>query len=52
MMIISIVTEKQHLVNYSADVNWGSSTQAQTYSLALNAVMKLNEVADHVKNYR
>ncbi|GFS33674.1 bumetanide-sensitive sodium-(potassium)-chloride cotransporter [Nephila pilipes] len=33
------------------DVNWGSSTQAQTYSLALNAVMKLNEVADHVKNY-
>ncbi|GFY60837.1 solute carrier family 12 member 2 [Trichonephila inaurata madagascariensis] len=34
------------------DVNWGSSTQAQTYSLALNAVMKLNEVADHVKNYR
>ncbi|XP_054715278.1 solute carrier family 12 member 2-like [Uloborus diversus] len=34
------------------DVNWGSSTQAQTYSLALNAVMKLNDVADHVKNYR
>ncbi|KFM60478.1 Solute carrier family 12 member 2, partial [Stegodyphus mimosarum] len=34
------------------DVNWGSSTQAQTYSMALNAVMKLNEVADHVKNYR
>ncbi|XP_042906995.1 solute carrier family 12 member 2-like [Parasteatoda tepidariorum] len=34
------------------DVNWGSSTQAQTYSMALNAVVKLNEVADHVKNYR
>ncbi|OQR67869.1 solute carrier family 12 member 2-like, partial [Tropilaelaps mercedesae] len=34
------------------DVNWGSSTQAQTYKDALNAVYKLQQVEDHVKNYR
>ncbi|XP_064474706.1 solute carrier family 12 member 2-like [Ornithodoros turicata] len=34
------------------DVNWGSSTQAQTYLDALNSVVKLNTVKDHVKNYR
>ncbi|XP_067144438.1 solute carrier family 12 member 2-like isoform X2 [Centruroides vittatus] len=34
------------------DVNWGSSTQAQMYQMALNAVIKLNLVPDHVKNYR
>jgi hypothetical protein len=35
-----------------ADVNWGSSTQAQTYTNALLAVQQLNNVEDHVKNYR
>lgn len=34
------------------DVNWGSSTQAQTYKVALEAVIKLNQVQEHVKNYR
>lgn len=34
------------------DVNWGSSTQAQTYKTALSAVMRLNQVQEHVKNYR
>ncbi|XP_077555492.1 solute carrier family 12 member 2-like [Haemaphysalis longicornis] len=34
------------------DVNWGSSTQAQTYLDALNSVVKLNNVRDHIKNYR
>lgn len=34
------------------DVNWGSSTQAQTYKDALNAVYRLNMVQEHVKNYR
>ncbi|XP_064474714.1 solute carrier family 12 member 2-like [Ornithodoros turicata] len=34
------------------DVNWGSSTQAQTYKDALNAVFRLNMVQEHVKNYR
>ncbi|KAL1139743.1 hypothetical protein AAG570_006721 [Ranatra chinensis] len=34
------------------DVNWGSSTQAQTYKNALMSVQQLNRVEDHVKNYR
>lgn len=33
------------------DVNWGSSTQAQTYKNALMSVQQLNRVDDHVKNY-
>lgn len=35
-----------------ADVNWGSSTQAQTYKSALASAHKLLYVGDHVKNYR
>jgi len=34
------------------DVNWGSTTQAQMYKNALLAVQQLNNVEDHVKNYR
>lgn len=34
------------------DVNWGSTTQAQTYKNALVSVLQLNNVEDHVKNYR
>lgn len=34
------------------DVNWGSSTQAQTYRSAIQSVYKLNLLPDHVKNYR
>jgi solute carrier family 12 sodium/potassium/chloride transporter 2 len=34
------------------DVNWGSSTQAQTYKTALASVHKLANVDEHVKNYR
>jgi hypothetical protein len=33
-------------------VNWGSTTQAQTYKNALLSVQQLNNVEDHVKNYR
>uniref|UniRef100_A0A0A9WLJ8 Bumetanide-sensitive sodium-(Potassium)-chloride cotransporter n=1 Tax=Lygus hesperus TaxID=30085 RepID=A0A0A9WLJ8_LYGHE len=33
------------------DVNWGSSTQAQTYKTALMSVQQLNRVEEHVKNY-
>jgi hypothetical protein len=36
----------------SADVNWGASTQAQTYNTTLAAVQSLNNIEDHVKNYR
>ncbi|CAH1106034.1 unnamed protein product [Psylliodes chrysocephalus] len=34
------------------NVNWGSSTQAQIYKNALQAVYQLNSVEEHVKNYR
>uniref|UniRef100_A0A646QDL3 Solute carrier family 12 member 3 n=1 Tax=Hemiscolopendra marginata TaxID=943146 RepID=A0A646QDL3_9MYRI len=34
------------------DVNWGSSTQAQIYRSALQSVIKLNQIEEHVKNYR
>lgn len=34
------------------DVNWGSSTQAQTYKTALTAAYRLQTISDHVKNYR
>lgn len=40
------------LIYLFLDVNWGSSTQAQTYRSALKQVHKLNFVPDHVKNYR
>jgi solute carrier family 12 sodium/potassium/chloride transporter 2 len=38
-------------VRVFADVNWGSSTQAQTYKSALTSVHKLINVHEHVKNY-
>ncbi|XP_071450086.1 bumetanide-sensitive sodium-(potassium)-chloride cotransporter [Hetaerina americana] len=34
------------------DVNWGSSTQAQTYKNALTSTLRLSSIGDHVKNYR
>lgn len=33
------------------DVNWGSSTQEQTYKTALSAALRLQRVNDHIKNY-
>lgn len=32
-------------------VNWGSSTQEQTYKTALSAALRLQRVNDHIKNY-
>ncbi|KAM9192314.1 solute carrier family 12 member 3 isoform 4-T4 [Dugong dugon] len=34
------------------EVNWGSSVQAGSYNLALSHLVGLNEVEDHIKNYR
>ncbi|ODM98387.1 Bumetanide-sensitive sodium-(potassium)-chloride cotransporter [Orchesella cincta] len=34
------------------EVNWGSSTQAQSYNSALKSIQDLNVVEEHVKNYR
>lgn len=40
------------LVTYRRpDVNWGSSTQEQTYKTALSAALRLQRVNDHIKNY-
>nr|BAN42613.1 solute carrier family 12 member 3 [Carcharhinus leucas] len=33
-------------------VNWGSSVQAGSYNMALSYCVRLNEVDDHIKNYR
>ncbi|XP_014667356.1 PREDICTED: solute carrier family 12 member 2-like [Priapulus caudatus] len=43
---------KVHFGCSKPDVNWGSSTQANVYRSALIALLKLNNVEDHVKNYR
>ncbi|XP_059486359.1 bumetanide-sensitive sodium-(potassium)-chloride cotransporter [Neocloeon triangulifer] len=40
------------VVYRNPDVNWGSSTQAQTYNTTLGAVYSLNQTSEHVKNYR
>ncbi|XP_019869994.2 bumetanide-sensitive sodium-(potassium)-chloride cotransporter [Aethina tumida] len=41
------------IVSYrKPNVNWGSTTQAQIYKNALQAVHQLNNVEEHVKNYR
>ncbi len=37
---------------YRTEVNWGSSTQAQTYSEALSSIQQLVHIEEHVKNYR
>ncbi|CAG0914745.1 unnamed protein product [Notodromas monacha] len=34
------------------EANWGSSNQAQTYNAALKAVHELDQLQEHVKNYR
>uniref|UniRef100_A0A8C8R6S2 Solute carrier family 12 member 3 n=1 Tax=Pelusios castaneus TaxID=367368 RepID=A0A8C8R6S2_9SAUR len=34
------------------EVNWGSSVQAGSYNLALNYSVGLNEINEHIKNYR
>nr|XP_055030174.1 solute carrier family 12 member 3 [Misgurnus anguillicaudatus] len=33
-------------------VNWGSSVQASSYNMALSHCVGLNQVEDHIKNYR
>lgn len=53
-LITVIVSVSLYLfVSYrKPDVNWGSSTQAQSYNSALKSVQDLNSVNEHVKNYR
>lgn len=53
LLTFSVVVALYLIVSYrKPDVNWGSTTQAQTYKNALNSVQQLNNVEEHVKNYR
>uniref|UniRef100_H2XTN7 Solute carrier family 12 member 2 n=1 Tax=Ciona intestinalis TaxID=7719 RepID=H2XTN7_CIOIN len=53
LITIIIVVALYKYVDYKKpDVNWGSSTQAYTYTQALNHTLKLSSVDDHVKNFR
>ncbi|XP_046626478.1 bumetanide-sensitive sodium-(potassium)-chloride cotransporter [Neodiprion virginianus] len=53
LITLSVVLALYLVVSYrKPDVNWGSTTQAQTYSSALTAVQQLDRVEEHVKNYR
>lgn len=53
LLTFAVVLALYLVVSYSKpDVNWGSTTQAQTYKNALMSVQQLNYVEEHVKNYR
>ncbi|XP_058839073.1 bumetanide-sensitive sodium-(potassium)-chloride cotransporter-like isoform X2 [Topomyia yanbarensis] len=53
LITFAVVLALYLFVSYrKPDVNWGSTTQAQTYKNALMSVQQLNNVEDHVKNYR
>ena len=39
-------------ISIISEVNWGSTTQAQTYKEALKSIQDLVHVEEHVKNYR
>ncbi|KAG7208571.1 hypothetical protein KM043_014784 [Ampulex compressa] len=53
LITLSVVLALYLVVSYrKPDVNWGSTTQAQTYNNALTAVQQLDRVEEHVKNYR
>ena len=49
---ICIILLYLYMVIRKPEVNWGSSTQTQSFVSALKAVQTLAKVEDHVKNYR
>lgn len=42
----------QSVIDLFLAVNWGSSVQAGSYNMALSYCVSLNQVDDHIKNYR
>lgn len=53
LLTFSAVIALYMIVSYGKpDVNWGSTTQAQTYKNALLSVQQLDNVDEHVKNFR
>ncbi|PSN39492.1 Bumetanide-sensitive sodium-(potassium)-chloride cotransporter [Blattella germanica] len=49
---VVVITLYLYVSYRKPDVNWGSSTQAHSYSSALKAMIELNRVEEHVKNFR
>jgi solute carrier family 12 sodium/potassium/chloride transporter 2 len=49
---VVVVTLYLYVSYRRPEANWGSSTQAQSYSSALKAMLELNRVEEHVKNFR
>uniref|UniRef100_A0A914WCB5 Solute carrier family 12 member 1 n=1 Tax=Plectus sambesii TaxID=2011161 RepID=A0A914WCB5_9BILA len=41
-----------YVLHRKPEVNWGSSTQAHSYKSALQAMLKLTTIEEHVKNFR
>ena len=53
MQKITIIGNVYHFyLRFLSEVNWGSSTQAQTYRAALTSIQQLVHIEEHVKNYR
>ena len=53
LITFAIVSILYFYISYrKPEANWGSSTQAQQYILALRSVQTLNDMPEHVKNYR
>ncbi|KAF4531136.1 hypothetical protein B566_EDAN019171 [Ephemera danica] len=50
--IIIIIALYVYVAYRKPDVNWGATTQAQTYNTTLSAVSTLTQHGEHVKNYR
>uniref|UniRef100_A0A8C8RZC0 Solute carrier family 12 member 3 n=1 Tax=Pelusios castaneus TaxID=367368 RepID=A0A8C8RZC0_9SAUR len=53
LIVVGVILVSLAYVSYKKpDVNWGSSVQAGTYSLALSYSVSLTQVEEHVKNFR
>jgi len=50
--IVIVIIVYKYVDVKKPNINWGSSTQAIVYTQALNQVLKLNSVEDHVRNFR
>ncbi|KAJ4451627.1 hypothetical protein ANN_03096, partial [Periplaneta americana] len=49
---VVVITLYLYVSYRKPEVNWGSSAQAHSYSSALKAMLELNRVEEHVKNFR
>jgi solute carrier family 12 sodium/potassium/chloride transporter 2 len=53
LITLAIVCILYFYISYrKPEANWGSSTQAQQFVTALKNVQTLNDLPEHVKNYR